>query len=83
MTMLEDPDRRRNDTKANDMEGKNSQEDQNWRKTVVTGFHDDTTTPEVQDTLKEIMDHRNVNGTYSDQVSKKADHTCILAIHRQ
>ena len=55
MTLQEDFDRRRNDTKANDMEGKNSQEDQNQRKAVVTGFHDDTTTQEVQDTLKEII----------------------------
>ena len=37
------------------MEGSNSQEDQNQRRAVVTGFHDDTTAQEVQDTLKEII----------------------------
>ena len=33
---LDDPDRRRSDTKAIDMESKNSQEDQNQRRAVVT-----------------------------------------------
>ena len=55
MTKLEGPDRRRSDTKANDIEGKNSQADQNQRRAVVTGFHVDTTTQEVQDTLTEII----------------------------
>ena len=55
MAMLEDRYRRRSDTKANDMEGNNSQEDQNQRRAVVIGVHDDTTTQEVQDTLKEII----------------------------
>ena len=32
-----------------------TQGDQNQRKAVVTGFHDDMTAPEVQDTLKEII----------------------------
>ena len=81
MTMLEDPDRRRNDTKANDMEVDSSQENQ--RKAVVTGFLDDTRAQEVQDKLKDHNDHRNVIGTDSDQVSHKADRTCILPIQRQ
>ena len=55
MTMLEDPDRRRSDMKANDVEAKKSQEKQNQRKAVVTRFHDDTTAQEVQDTLEEII----------------------------
>ena len=55
MTMLEDPDSRRSETKANDMEGNNSQEDQNQGTAVVTGFHDDTTVQEVHDTLKEVI----------------------------
>ena len=73
--MLEDPHRRRNDTKANGMEGNNSQEDQNQRRAVVTGFHDDTTAQEVQDTLKEVI-------MTIGKMSNKTDHTCILAIQR-
>ena len=55
MTLLEDPNSRGSETKANDVEGNNSQEDQNQRRAVVTGFHEDTTGQEVQDTLKEII----------------------------
>ena len=39
----------------NDIEGINSQEDQNKKRIVVTGFHDDTTEQEVQDILREII----------------------------
>ena len=53
--MLEDPNSRGSETKANDVEGNNSQEDQNQRRAVVTGFHEDITEQEVQDTLKEII----------------------------
>ena len=69
--MFEDPDRRRNDTKANDMEGRNSQQDQNQRKAVVTGFHDSTRS--TRHTERNHTDYRNVNGTNSDPVSNKAD----------
>ena len=79
--MLEDPkQQRRSETNANDMEGTNSQEGQNQRRAVVTGFHDDTTVQEVQDTLKEI---RTTIGMPMDQVSNQADHTCVFAIQRQ
>ena len=66
--MLEDLDRRKNDTKAHDMEGNNSQGDQNQRKAVVAGFHDDTTAQEVQDTLKEII---TTIGMSTDQIQIK------------
>ena len=65
--------------KANDMEGNKTQEDQNQRRAVMTGFHDDTTEQEVQDILKE----REVKESNSDQMSSQADHTCVLAVHRQ
>ena len=67
MTILEDPDRRRRDTKANDMEGKNSQEDQNQGR-ALTGFHDDKTSQEVQDTLKVII---TTIGTSMEQIQIK------------
>ena len=44
MTMLKDPNNRGSEMKANGMEGNISQEDQNQRRAVVAGFHDDTTT---------------------------------------
>ena len=47
MTMLEDPNERGSGTKT--------QEDQNKKRAVVTGFHDDTTQQEVQDMLREII----------------------------
>ena len=53
--MLEDPNNRGSETKANDMEGNKTQEDQNQKRAVVTGFHHDTTEPEVQDILKETI----------------------------
>ena len=54
MTMLEDPNNIGSGTKTNDTEGNNSEEDQNKKGAVVTGFHDDTTEQEVQDVLGEI-----------------------------
>ena len=54
--MLEDTNSRGSGTKTNDNgRGNYSQEDQNARRAVVTGFHDDTTAQEVQDMLKEII----------------------------
>ena len=55
MTMLEDPNNSGSERKANDMEGTKAQEEQNQRRAVVTGFHDDTTEQEVQDILKETI----------------------------
>ena len=55
MTMLEDPNRKGSETKVKDMEGNKTQEDQNQRRAVVAGFHDDTTVQQVQDILKEII----------------------------
>ena len=55
MTILEDPNNRGSEMKANDMEGTKAQEEQNQRRAVVTGFHDDTTEQEVQDRLKETI----------------------------
>ena len=53
--MLKDPNNRGSEIKANDMEGNKTQADQNQRRAVVTGFHDDTTEQEVQDVLKETI----------------------------
>ena len=50
------------------MEGNNSKEDQNQRRAVVTGFHDDTTEQEVQDVLKET---KTTIGMSMDQVQIK------------
>ena len=83
MAMLEDPQRRRSETKAHYMEGITSQENQNQRRAVVKGFHDDTTAQEVQDMLKEII---TTIGKPMDQIQikcpAKADHACVLAIQR-
>ena len=68
-------DRRRRDTKASDMKGTNAQEDQNLRRAVVTGFHDDST----RHSDRNHNDNRNVNGTTSDQMSKQCQthmHSC-------
>ena len=55
MTMLEDPNIRGSEMKANDTVGNKTQEDQNQRRSVMTGFHDDTTEQEVQDILEETI----------------------------
>ena len=82
--MLEDPNNRGSEVKANDMEGNKTQGDQNQRRAVVTGFHDDTTAQEVQDVLKRNHNYdTNVNGSKSEQMSSQADNTCVLAVHRQ
>ena len=54
------------------------------RRTVVTGFHDDTTEQEGSTTPTERNCNcdRNVNGSNSDQMSSQADHTRIPAVHR-
>ena len=53
--MLENPNNRGSDRKANGMEGRSAQEDQNQRRAVVAGFHHDTTEQQVQDILKENL----------------------------
>ena len=63
--MLEDPNSRGSETKANDMEGNKTQEDQNQRTAVMTGFHDDTTQQEEQETLKETI---TAIGMSTDQI---------------
>ena len=83
MTILEDPNNRGSEMKANSMEGNSSQEDQNQRRAVVAGFHDDTTEQEGSSRHTVERNHNNdmnVNGSNSDHVSNRADHTCILAI---
>ena len=51
--MLEDPHNRGNEMKVKDEECHKTQEDQNQRRAVATGFHDDTKEQEVQNLLKE------------------------------
>ena len=53
--MLEDPNNRGSEMKANGIEGNSSQENQNQRRAVPTGFHDDTTEREVEHLLKETI----------------------------
>ena len=55
MIMLVDPNNRRSETKTNDAKCHKTQENQNQRRAVVTGFHDDTTAQEVQHLLKETF----------------------------
>ena len=65
MTVLEDPNNRGSEMKENDMEGNKTQVDQNQRRAVVTGFHDDTTEQKVQDILKETI---TAIGISTDQI---------------
>ena len=53
MIVLEDPNNRGSETTANDVECHKTQEGENQRRAVVTGFHDDTTEQDVQHLLKE------------------------------
>ena len=67
MTMLEDPNNRGSEMKANDMEGTKAQEEQYRRRAVVTGFHDHTTEQEVQAIFERNHNYgRNVNGSITD-----------------
>ena len=53
--MLENPNNRGSERKANGMVGRLSQEDQNQRRAVGAGVHHDTAEQEVQDILKENL----------------------------
>ena len=55
MTVLEDSHNRVGGTKVNVGDCRKTQEDQNQRRAVATGFHEDTTVQEVENLLKETI----------------------------
>ena len=82
MTVLEDPNNRGSEVKANDMEGNKTQED--WNQSCsdrIPRRHDRTRS--TRHTERNHNYDGNVNGSNSDQMSSQADHTCFLAVHRQ
>ena len=83
MTMLEDPNNRGSEMKANDMEGTKAQEEQNQRRAVVTGFHDDTTKQEVQDILRETITTTGMSTDRSRMQKKDLDtsNAAFIQIH--
>ena len=65
--MLEDPNSKGSETKTNDVKCHKTQEDQNQRRAVVAGFHDDMTQQEVQEVQHVLEETRITIGMSMEQ----------------
>ena len=80
MTLLEDSKNRVGETKVNVGDCQKTQEDQNQRRAVATGFHDEMTEQEVENLLKKtIVEIGMSTGTFrsSGQPSRSQMHSYI------